>query len=104
MFPALYIITLREASNGAGLKMTSLNAVSCQRVNLLKVDDFIARICKNIKISMLDFKVRRRNKAQVRQRVRIADSLVKRQSLRLSEVAGKPGVSTSRNLLYENKH
>ena len=60
-----------------------------------KIDEFIARICRNEKVSIDELKGGSRHKEASRVRARIAIGLVKRQGLALAEVARRLGVSTS---------
>ena len=60
-----------------------------------KIDEFIARICKNEGVSIEQLKGGIRHRPASRVRARIAIGLVKERGLALAEVAGRLEVSTS---------
>jgi REP element-mobilizing transposase RayT len=60
-----------------------------------RIDEFIAKICKNEKVSIEELRGRSRSKEVSRVRGRIAIGLVKEHGVALAEVARRLGVSTS---------
>jgi DNA-directed RNA polymerase specialized sigma subunit len=60
-----------------------------------KTDEFIAKLCKNAKVSIKELRSGSRRRKVSGVRAMIAVGLVKRQSVALTEIARRVGVSTA---------